>query len=162
MKLLRMLPLLLGWSGLASAAELITLRHLPLELAEQAARVALEDCRGQGYQVAVVVVDRGANVQVVLRDDLATRFSIELARDKANAVVMAGVSSGEFRANRDAIRHELNQIDGILLLAGGLPIRAGGTLVAAMGVSGAPGGDKDEVCALKGIEAIQEVLDFAD
>jgi uncharacterized protein GlcG (DUF336 family) len=31
-----------------------------------------------------------------------------------------------------------------------------------VGVSGAPGGDLDEACAQKGIDAVQERLDFAD
>jgi len=34
-------------------------------------------------------------------------------------------------------------------------------LLGAIGVSGVLGGERDEVCALKGIEAIQERLDFA-
>jgi uncharacterized protein GlcG (DUF336 family) len=39
-------------------------------------------------------------------------------------------------------------------------IRAGGTLVGAIGVSGAPGGQADEDCAVKGLASIQEDLNF--
>jgi uncharacterized protein GlcG (DUF336 family) len=46
----------------------------------------------------------------------------------------------------------------ILPLPGGLAIRAGDEVVGAIGVGGAPGGDKDERCALAGIEAIQSRL----
>ena len=39
-------------------------------------------------------------------------------------------------------------------------IEAGGSLVGAVGVSGAPGGDADEACAKAGIEAVRDRLDF--
>ena len=72
------------------------------------------------------------------------------------------MASSEFRSNREDIRPEMNQVDGILVLAGGLPIRAAGFLVGAVGVSGAPGGERDEVCAQKALESVAERLDFAD
>ena len=46
-------------------------------------------------------------------------------------------------------------------MQGGLPIRAGGSLIGAVGVSGAPGGDKDEACAAVAIKAISDRLEFA-
>ena len=50
----------------------------------------------------------------------------------------------------------------ILILAGGLPVRAAGSLVGAIGVSGAPGGDKDAACAQVAVEAAETALEFAD
>jgi hypothetical protein len=64
--------------------------------------------------------------------------------------------------NRADMRAELNEIPGVFLLQGGLPIRAGGSLIGAVGVSGAPGGEKDEACAAAAIKAVQERLDFAE
>ena len=95
-----------------------------------------------------------------MRDVYASRFTTEIAERKANAVVLSGVSSAEFRANRTDIIPEMNEIDGVLVLAGALPIRAAGVLLGAVGVSGAPGGDKDEVCAQAGLDRVQERLDF--
>jgi uncharacterized protein GlcG (DUF336 family) len=57
--------------------------------------------------------------------------------------IMSGSDSGEFRAARGDIRPELNHIDGLIVMDGALPIRAAGSLIGAVGVSGAPGGDKD-------------------
>ena len=37
---------------------------------------------------------------------------------------------------------------------GALPIKAGEDVIAAVGVSGAPGGDKDEACAKAGIDKV--------
>ena len=46
------------------------------------------------------------------------------------------------------------------MLAGAVIVEAGGALLGAIGVSGAPGGDKDEACAKAGLEAIRDKLDF--
>jgi uncharacterized protein GlcG (DUF336 family) len=156
------MPLLAAWSVAGASQDVMSTRQMTLELARDVANHTLEACRKQGYQVAVVVVDRGANPQVVLRDIYASRFTIEIAQRKANAVMLSGVSTTEFRKNRADIREEMNEVSGILVLAGGLPIRAAGSLLGAVGVSGAPGGDKDEACAAAGIKAVQERLDFVE
>ena len=47
------------------------------------------------------------------------------------------------------------------MMQGGLQISAGGFRLGAIGVSGAPGGDKDEACARKALEKIGDRLEFA-
>jgi uncharacterized protein GlcG (DUF336 family) len=145
-----------------AANDVISVKQMSMELARDIAQGAVEACRAQGYQVAAVVVDRGAAPQAVLRDMYAARFTIEIAEKKANAVILSGVASSEFRKNRADIRQEMNHVSGIMVLDGGVPIRAAGSLVGAVGVSGAPGGDKDEACAKKAVQAVQDKLDFAD
>jgi uncharacterized protein GlcG (DUF336 family) len=142
------------------AADTVETRMMTLSLAVDIARHAVESCAKSGYQVSAVVVDRSGAPQVVMRDVYASRFTTEIAERKANAVVLSGVSSAEFRINRADIIPEMNEIDGVLVLAGALPIRAAGMLLGAVGVSGAPGGDKDEVCAQAGLDSVQERLDF--
>lgn len=146
----------------ASSEDVVTVRLPTLELARDIAWAALEACRKMGYQVGVVVVDRAAVPQVVMRDVYAPRFTLEIAERKANAVILSGVSTGEFAENRADILDELNLVEGVLILRGAVPIRAAGALMGAIGVSGAPGGDKDEACALKGIESVQERLEFLE
>lgn len=143
------------------AADTVETRMMTLPLATDIARTAVETCAKSGYQVSVVVVDRSGAPQVMMRDVYASRFLTEIAERKANAVVMSGVSSAEFRVNRANIIPEMNEIDGVLVLAGALPIRSAGILLGAVGVSGAPGGDKDEACAQAGLASVQERLDFA-
>ncbi|MCB1733746.1 MAG: heme-binding protein [Gammaproteobacteria bacterium] len=145
-----------------SASDVVTKRFPSLELAMDIAKGAVDACREAGYQVSAVVVDKSAVTQVILRDALAARFTMRIAEDKANAVVMSGVSSADFRKNRADIKDEMNEVDGVLVLDGGLPIIAGGGMIGAIGVSGAPGGDKDEACAAQGIAKVQERLDFAE
>jgi uncharacterized protein GlcG (DUF336 family) len=54
----------------------------------------------------------------------------------------------------------LAQLPHVAMLGGGLMIEAGGSLLGGIGVSGAPGGDKDEECAKAGLDAIRDKLDF--
>ena len=148
--------------GVPQAGDFVTSTRMTLELAADIARAAVDACRADGWQVTAVVVDRSGIPQAMLRDLNASRFTIQIATEKANAVILSGVASAEFRRNRDDIRQEMNQVDGILVLEGGVPIRAAGTLVGALGVSGAPGGEKDEACALRALETVRERLEFAD
>ena len=146
----------------AAAADVITVRRMTMELAADIASAAVQSCRDAGYQSTAVVVDRTGVVQIIMRDTLANRFTLRAAEDKANAVILSGVDSSEFRANRQDIRPEINQIEGVLMMEGGVAIRAAGSIIGAVGVSGAPGGDKDEVCARAGLESVQDRLDFVD
>jgi uncharacterized protein GlcG (DUF336 family) len=142
--------------------DIITVKQMSMELARDIAQGAVDACRAQGYQVAATVVDRGAAPQAILRDMYAPAFTIEISRKKANAVILSSVATSEFRKNRADIRQEMNHVTGILVLDGAVPIRAAGALVGAVGVAGAPGGEKDEACARKAVEAIQDKLDFAE
>lgn len=153
---------LLAFAAPAIAADTVSYKGMSMELAADVARAAVEDCRERGYQVSAVVVDRSGNPQILMRDALASRFTVQIAEEKANAVVLSGIDSGAFRDNRAEIRQEMNQVDGILMLEGGLPIEAAGAMLGAVGVSGAPGGDLDAACARAALESVQERLDFAD
>jgi uncharacterized protein GlcG (DUF336 family) len=148
--------------GAAQAADVLPAKRMSMELARDVAQKAVQVCREQGYNVSAVVVDRDGTTQVVLRDTLASRFTIELAQRKANAVTLSGASGSEFRRARQDIRDEINSVPELLMLEGAVPIRAGGSLLGAVGVSGAPGGDKDEVCAVQAVASVQDRLEFAD
>ena len=146
----------------ASANDILTVKTIGMELARDIASESITACRKMGYQVSAVVVDRSGLVRAALRDDLAARFTLQLAEEKANSVILSNTSSGELRKNRNDIRHELNEVDGILLIQGGLAISAGGFNLGAVGVSGAPGGDNDETCARQALEKFEDRLEFAD
>lgn len=157
-----LLCLLAFQAGKTMANDVISVKRLMPDLAMEMVKSAVEACRRAGYQVTAVVVDRDGDAIALMRDVHASRFTIQIARDKANAVILSGVASGVFRENRSDIRQEMNQVDGILVLQGGLPIRAAGNLLGAIGVSGAPGGERDEACAQAAVEAVQERLEFSE
>lgn len=160
-KLMSLVVLLLASNPLA-AEGLVQVRLLSLDMARTIAEAAIEACRKDGYQVSVVVTDRAGEPLVVMRDVYSNRYFTQLAHGKTNAAIMANASSAELRRNRADMVNELNLLDGVMVLAGGLPVQVAGSLVGAVGVSGAPGGDLDEACARAGIEAVQEELEFAD
>ena len=144
------------------AQDIVPSRLMGLDIARDIATGAINHCRKDGYQVSVVVTDRSGDPLVVMRDVFVSKYMTQLAHGKANAVVLSNTSSAEVRVNMARIKDELNLLEGVLLMDGGLPVRVAGSLIGAVGVSGAPGGDKDEACAQKGIDAVQERLDFAD
>ncbi|BBP42751.1 GlcG/HbpS family heme-binding protein [Thiosulfativibrio zosterae] len=144
----------------ASATEVLEERNIGMTLARDLASEAIMACREKGYSVSAVVVDKHGNQRVALRDDFASKFTLQIAEEKANATIMSGLKSGDFRAQRGDIRPELNHVEGILMMVGGLPIISGGSRIGAIGVSGAPGGEKDEACAQVALDKLEDRLGF--
>lgn len=114
----------------------------------------------QGFKVAVTVVDRDGRVKVIIRGDGTGPHTLSTSRRKAYTALtfkattiatMKRVADNPGSAN-------LKDISGVLLLGGGVPIKAGAEVIGAVGVSGAPGGDKDEACAMAGLKAIEGQL----
>ena len=143
------------------AADVVTDKSIGMELARDIASETVEVCRKQGYHISAVVVDRHGLMRAALRDDLASRFTLEIAERKANMTVMAWTDSGGFKKAREDIRQELNHIDGLIVMEGGIRIVSGGYNLGAVGVSGAPGGDKDAACAKKALQNLEERIQFA-
>jgi uncharacterized protein GlcG (DUF336 family) len=158
-----LLPLALLAASLPAHAQtdVLPVKQIGLELARDIAMASVEACRKSGYNVSAVVLDRAGNLQVAMRDTLAARHTLEIAERKAGMSIMSGSDSGEFRAARGDIRPELNHIRDLIVMDGALPIRAAGSLIGAVGVSGAPGGDKDKACAAAALQTVEERLEFA-
>jgi len=153
----------LGWGAVAaaeSAPDVVTVKRLAMPLAAKIAEKAVMACQAKGYAVTAVVVDRNGDPQVMMRGTRANRFTIQIATDKARAVILSGVDSSLFLKNRGDIRMEMDHVDGILMLEGGVRIDSVGTLVGALGVSGAPGGEKDEACAKAAVAVYVDQLDM--
>ena len=144
------------------AGDSLSVNTIGLDLAKDIAYESVKACRKMGFQVSVVVVDRNGLIQSALRDDLASRFTLQIAEEKANSVILSGINSGTFRKSRGDIRPELNHMNGIIIMQGALPIEVAGSKIGAIGVSGAPGGDIDEKCAQQALDTVKERLDFAE
>ena len=148
--------------ALAGDDALVTYKSLSPEVALEAAQVALKKCRDNGFQVAVVVVDRFGQPQVLLRDRYAGLPAADIATAKAYTALSFRRSTAELaKMVRDGqMDAGLARMPRIAMLAGGLVIETGGTLLGGIGVSGAPGGDKDEECAKAGLDAVRDKIDF--
>jgi uncharacterized protein GlcG (DUF336 family) len=141
---------------------MVVYKSLSPEVALAAAQAALKQCRDNGFQVAVAVVDRFGQAQVMLRDRYAGLPAADTAASKAyTALSFRSATSDLAKSIRSGqMDPGLAQLPHVAMLAGGLMIEAGGTLLGGIGVSGAPGGDKDEVCAKAGLDAIRDRIDF--
>ena len=153
---------LLGSVQVRAQDALISYKSMAPETALDLARAALADCQKRGFQVAVAVVDRFGVVQVLLRDRYAGPHTPPTASGKAWTAATFRSSTGSLFAisQPGMMQAGIRNLPGAVIIGGGLVIESGGSLVGAIGVSGAPGGDADEACAKAGIEAIQSRLDF--
>ena len=146
----------------ADDAATVAYKSLAPEVALAAAQAAMKTCRDNGYQISVAVVDRFGQPQVLLRDRFAGLPANDTATRKAYTALSFRASTADLAKSirNGQLDSGLGQLPGVAILGGGLIIEAGGTLLGGIGVAGAPGGDKDEVCAKAGIEAIRDRLDF--
>jgi uncharacterized protein GlcG (DUF336 family) len=141
---------------------LVVYKSLSPEVALAAAQAALKQCRDNGFQVAVAVVDRFGQAQVMLRDRYAGLPAADTATSKAYTALSFRKPTSDLAKSIRSGQMDpgLAQLPHVAMLAGGLVIEAGGTLLGGIGVSGAPGGDSDEACAQAGLDAIRDRIDF--
>jgi uncharacterized protein GlcG (DUF336 family) len=144
----------------APTPTLVTERTLAFQAAHAAAMAALEQCRKDGYKVTVTVLNRAGRTAVVLHDDGANPHTIENSLRKAYTSLTFRTSSGEFgkRVTSSPTGAGALHLDKVTSAEGALPILAGQEIVGSIGISGAPGGDKDAACAQTGIDRIAKGL----
>jgi len=119
----------------------------------------IEQCTKDGYKVSVVIVDKAGNVAASVRGDGTNPHTMEFGRLKAYTSRTRGQTSLEFmKLTSDPANAYLKQIPNTVAVGGGVPIKAGTEVIGAVGVSGAPGGEKDEVCANAGIAKVADAL----
>jgi len=152
-------------SSTATAKEeegLVTLQLLTPETAIELAQNTLKACRNANYQVAVAVVDRMGVTQVLLRDRFAGPHTPETARRKAWTAVSFRVDTLTLsdRTKPGTPQSGARFVTDALMIGGGVPVEAGGFIVAGVGVSGGPSGEVDDACAREGINAVLEKLEF--
>lgn len=153
--------LLLNQPVHAEEQAFVTTRTLSMELANKLAMAAARHCTRQGYQVSVAVTDRSGKLLAFVRNPLAGSHTIDVARLKASTSATFQTPTIDMMKGFERLR----DAPGVLLIGGGLPVKIGGHMYGAVGVSGAPAkkrtGDVDHACGQKGIDAIREAIEFA-
>jgi uncharacterized protein GlcG (DUF336 family) len=143
--------------GLATAAnaQLITHKDLSLAMATTIAKTAIETCKANGYAVSVHVLGREGQVILAARNEGAGLATYENSMKKAFTARTFARSSGEFA---EGVKGNPNAgalfLTNIVPTQGALPIKVGTETIGSVGVSGAPGGEKDEACAKAGIDKV--------
>ena len=140
-------------------AGLVTERSLSLSAAMELASAGLERCRADGYKVSITVLNRHARTAVVLSDDGVNPHTIENSMRKAYTAFTTRSPSGEMAKRPQPALAGFMLLEHITSIEGGLPIFAANKeLVGSVGISGAPGGEKDAACAQAGIDKIARGL----
>jgi uncharacterized protein GlcG (DUF336 family) len=150
-------------SGALADGAFVDFQTLTPELALTLAQQAMTSCEERGYQVGVTVVDRIGQPQVYLKTRYAGLHVYDTSRRKAWTAVSFRTSPSELAKQTQAG----SEASGIRLLGQALPLGGGlvvfsgeGSIVAGIGVSGAPGPALDEMCAQFGVDAIQDAIAF--
>ena len=153
---------LAGSVAMADQHAMFTTKSLTPDMALKAVTAAMQHCRDNDYHVAVAVVDRMGNLQALVRDRFAGAHTPETARRKAWTATSFRTNTSDLVASTQAgqVQSGARHVTGALMLGGGVLIDAGGSLVGAIGVSGAPSGAADDACAKAGIVAIEDDINF--
>ena len=140
-------------------AGLVTERSISLAAAMELATTSLERCRADGYKVTITVLNRHARTAVVLSDDGVNPHTVENSMRKAYTAFTTRTASGEMAKRPQPALSGFMLLDRITPIEGGLPIFAANKeLIGAIGISGAPGGEKDAACAQAGLDKITRSL----
>ena len=130
--------------------------NVSLKLANELIDATMAACHAEGKSAVVAVVDRGGNLIALQRDDSVGPHNTDAAVRKAFTALSTKTPSrtlaNNARANPDS--SNLNTINDLLLIGGGVPLKFGNDVIGAIAAGGAGGAMQDESCALKGIEKV--------
>jgi uncharacterized protein GlcG (DUF336 family) len=147
-----------GLAGSANA-QLVTHKDLTTAMALTMAQTAITTCKSQGYNVSANVLGRNGEILVAMRGDNTGPHTLENSMKKAYTARAQRRPSGEFA---DAVKGNPGagalRLTNMVPAQGALPIKVGDDTIGAIGVSGAPGGDKDEACAKAGLDKVSAEL----
>jgi uncharacterized protein GlcG (DUF336 family) len=140
-------------------AQLLARKDLSAATALTIAQTTIATCTANGYSVSVTVVGRNGEVLVQVRGDGTGPHTMENSFKKAYTSRTFRVPSGEI-AKRFKDNPQLGAVflTNITTGQGALPIKLGEEVIGAVGASGAPGGEKDEVCVMAGIDKVDDQL----
>ncbi len=147
----------LSFSSVAEDAMTVQVKRLSMATAQAMAQAAVSACENEGIQIGVTVVDRNGIPQVVLRNTVAPPITLPISKGKAYASVMFNVPTSQLG---DRANTPIGRVPGVVMTAGAVPVQVGGALLGAIGVSGAPSGETDEMCAQAGLDAVIDDLEM--
>jgi uncharacterized protein GlcG (DUF336 family) len=145
--------------SLPANAQLLDQKNISAGMALTMAQTAIETCKTNGYRVSVTVIGRAGEIILQVRGDNASPHTFENSQRKAYTARTFRTPSGDWAANLANDPNRAGQfLTGVIAIRGGLPIKVGDDVIGAIGVSGAPGGEKDEVCSKAAIDKVADQL----
>lgn len=143
--------------AMAASAEPLNQSNMSLKLANQLVEATLQACHADNRTAVVAVVDRGGRLVALQRDDNIGPHNTAAAQLKAFTSLSTKTASRKLSeiARNNPESENLNTVEDLLLLGGGVPVRFGDEVIGAIGVAGAGGSAIDESCALAALETIK-------
>ena len=132
-----------------------------LDVALEAARVAVDACTAIGQKVGVSVIDSGGVLKALLAADGASPRGVQSSTNKAvTALTFKDATSqlGERVKTDKELADKVAADSNFNTRAGGVLLKVDGVIVGAIGVGGAKGSENDEKCALAALEKVQPKL----
>lgn len=157
MRMIRIVLALLAAVTLASAAELATKKALTLQVAKGIAAAAEEHGKASNWKVVIAIVDDGANLVYLQREDGVQIGSIEIAIRKAQTAVNFKQPSRAFADRLEKGATGLVALPGALPFEGGVPIVHESQVIGAIGVSGVTARQDGQI-AQAGAGALPKIL----
>jgi len=138
-----------------ASAQLLTRKDVSAAMALTIAQTAMAACAANGYRVSATVVGHNGEVLIQIRGDGTGPHTMENSFKKAFTARTFRIPSGEMEERlKKNPQMGAQYLTGFTTARGALPIKIGDEVIGAAGVSGAPGGDKDEACVQAGLEKI--------
>jgi uncharacterized protein GlcG (DUF336 family) len=150
-----------GAAAAAGAPQAPAARGPSLKLALEAAQKALETCKGLDQKIGVTVVDSAGVLKVVLATDGASTRGVASSTNKAlTALAFTTATSelGEKIKTDSTLAEKVASNANFNTHAGGVLLKVGDDVIGAIGVGGAKGSEKDEACAVAGLQKIKARL----
>lgn len=140
----------------APAPQVLQQPNVSLALANELIHATLAACHADGRSAVAVVVDRGGNLMAVQRDDSVGPHNTDAAVRKAFTALSTKTPTRLLAANARANpeSQNLNTVDSLLLIGGGVPLKVGNDVIGAIGVGGSGGAAQDEGCAMQAIAKV--------
>ena len=158
------IPIIVACAGLTSLsqpaqAQLLTQETISLAAANRLANAAIKACEEKGRHIVVSVLDRGGNLVALQRSDNVGPHNTEASRRKAYTALSTKSNTLQLAANarNNPDAQNLVSLPELLLLGGGMPLRAGQQVIGAIGVAGGGGAPQDQACAIAALSALPEL-----
>jgi uncharacterized protein GlcG (DUF336 family) len=143
----------------SASAQLLARKDLSANTAVTIAQTAMATCNANGYRVSATVVGRNGEVLAQIRGDGTGPHTMENSFKKAFTSRTFRIPSGEMEERlKQNPQMGAQFLTGFTTARGALPIKVGDDVIGAAGVSGAPGGEKDEACVKAALDKVADQL----
>ena len=139
----------------SAAAQTTEKRTLTIDGAKKAAAAAVAEAKKNNEGGVIAVVDDGGNLMYVERIDGTFPAGAKISIGKARTAALFKKPTAAFEEIIRNGRTPMVALEDFTPLQGGVPIEIDGTVVGAVGVSGAANQQQDEAVAKAGAAAVK-------